>query len=476
MQENLPLIGPVIMDGIIFATCATLLLLKGRLSHSHPATMYLIFHAFVVSFRSWNILAGQPTLFSDWPNNQYDGVTIEEIIRGIFVFDLALVLMTLGWFLAQDHDRLAHAEGAGSATKIYALWLPHLRNVAIVSILIGIPWLIIFRNVGADLSDLQGQPTASGAWEKSFWLVMPKSWAGLGLLCLIFAYGLRPGLMIPLSIYLLYMAIQGGSRFRVILPIIMLCMIYLDRKHLRWPRMPTIIVLLVFGLAFFPLKSIGRAIRDGKDIASILDISRDTFADIQSGKHGDSNMLDTVAATLTLVDDHNSLFLGKTYLSVITLPIPRLLWPEKPGLADWLHDISTPSRPIDKCGMASTVLCESYANFGYIGILVIPPLLAYGTGRAYFRAYRAPYFSVSRFFYYVLACNLIQIYRDGLTSIVVFTLFQMTPMMAIVVLHLLFPNYRIIPGSPSRPQSGENARPPGQRGVLDMSKRDSLVL
>ena len=90
-------------------------------------------------------------------------------------------------------------------------------------------------------------------------------------------------------------------------------------------------------------------------------------------------------------------------------------------------------------GMIVTYLGESYANFGLLGIIVVPYLVAYGLARAHFRAYRGNYFSVARFAYLLIACNLIQVYRDGLVSIVVFTCVNMMPLALIVLLHLVLP-------------------------------------
>jgi hypothetical protein len=90
-------------------------------------------------------------------------------------------------------------------------------------------------------------------------------------------------------------------------------------------------------------------------------------------------------------------------------------------------------------GMIVTYLGESYANWGYLGIVVIPYLTAYWLARAYFRAYRSHYLSVARFIYLLVACNLIQVYRDGLVSIVIFTWVNMMPLMIIVTLHYIFP-------------------------------------
>ena len=88
-------------------------------------------------------------------------------------------------------------------------------------------------------------------------------------------------------------------------------------------------------------------------------------------------------------------------------------------------------------GMITTFIGEFYINFGHLGIIVMSYLMAYWLARIYFRAYRAGYHSVLRFTYLLIACNLIQVYRDGLMSLLVFTLVNMMPLAVIVLLHLV---------------------------------------
>jgi hypothetical protein len=90
-------------------------------------------------------------------------------------------------------------------------------------------------------------------------------------------------------------------------------------------------------------------------------------------------------------------------------------------------------------GMIMTFIGEFYINFGYLGILIMSFFTAYLLGRTYFHAYRSSYYSVLRFSYLLIACNLIQVYRDGLTSLFVFTVVNMMPLFVIVLLHLVRP-------------------------------------
>jgi hypothetical protein len=106
-------------------------------------------------------------------------------------------------------------------------------------------------------------------------------------------------------------------------------------------------------------------------------------------------------------------------------------------MGDFILEISKPTRPVAKIGMITTFLGDAYANFRHFGLILVPYLLAYWSGRAYFRAYRSNYMSVARFSYLLLACNLIQVYRDGLKSIVTFIAANMMPLFIIVLLHPL---------------------------------------
>ncbi len=179
--------------------------------------------------------------------------------------------------------------------------------------------------------------------------------------------------------------------------------------------------------------------QEGEGVEEIADVTRQSVNKALVAKAPDQMFLDEFACALTLSDDAGHFYYGATYLPLITLPIPRQWWPEKPGLADYMNEISKPWRPMGEMGMIVTFLGESYINFGYLGIFLISFLLAYGLGRIYFVAYRNPYLSVVRMAYLLIACNLLQVYRDGLASIVVFTWVNMMPLMVIIGLHYVLP-------------------------------------
>jgi hypothetical protein len=429
----------LLVDVVTVITSIVLLLRYGRLSHSHPGTIYLFFHLYTFTIRLCGLLFGAETLFSQF-QGFYEVVTHGEIVRAALMGDLALAVMTIAWIKAAADDLKKLRRSPESLVESAPnLSLRYIWIVVAIAFPLGIVGLLTFANVpGLSVVKDALEP---GEWQTSNYFFITQVWAGLALLALIYWYGFRWWLLLPMSLYLLIMAYQGYHRFRVIIPVLLLVQIFLDRRKLKWPPPYLSAVLLAMVLIFFPLKSIGQMAQEGESVSDIVMTSTESVNAALVAKTPDQFFLDEFACGLSLMDDAGHYY-GSTYLALVTLPVPRQWWPEKPGLADYLHDISKPWRPMAELGMIVTFLGESYLNFGYAGIIIIPMLLAYILGRLYFRAYRRNYFTVARLAYLLIACNLIQVYRDGLVSIVVFTWVNMMPLMLLILLHYVVPSRR----------------------------------
>jgi hypothetical protein len=345
--------------------------------------------------------------------------------------------MTIGSIRASVVDKRVVVASQATGTEPPAnLSLRHIWTIVAVVFPFGLFGLYAFSFIPG----LTGDRVELGEWQTSSWLGITQVWTGLALLALIYWYGFKWWLSTLMSLYLLLMAFQGLHRFRVIIPVLLLIQIFLDRRKMRWP--PTYVMVLIIAIAFlfFPLKNIGRMAQEGEAVTQIIDDSKETINSALVAEAPDQTFLDLFACALTLIDENDKFYYGKTYLNIVTLPIPRQWWPEKPSVADYINDISRPRRPMFEMGMIVTYLGESYVNFGFLGIIMIPLLVGYWLSRAHFKAYRSSYFSVARFAYLLVACNLVQVYRDGLTSIVVFAWVNMMPLALIVVLHYILPS------------------------------------
>lgn len=424
----------LVVDLFVLALCTVLLLRYGRLAHSHPAVIYLFFHVIAISSRVLAIMAGAETLFTGW-GGFFEPVSEGELVRAVLLADMVLIIITTASIWASRVD-LRESKGPSiDTTNSVTLSLRHIWTVVVIAFPIGVLGVAFIGNVpGFEKPEID-----FGEWQQSSWLLITTTWAGLALLALIYWYGFKWWLVTPMTIYLFVMAIQGFHRFRAIIPLILLLQIYLDRHQKRWP--PAYILAVIIGamLLFYPMKTIGRMAQEGATVTQISESSTEILRDVAAGQNGDQTVLDQFASSLTLIDRSGKLYYGTTYLALLTSPIPRQWWPDKPGLADYIKDFSTPSRPMAEVGMIMTFIGELYLNFGYLGLVIMSFLTAYWLARIYFRAYRSSYFSVLRFGYLLIACNLIQVYRDGLMSLFTFTIVNMMPLSLIVFLHVIRP-------------------------------------
>ena len=429
----LSLLNTVLLDLSVWVFCVVALFAFARLSVTHPATSYLIFHGWFVSARTIAILSGAPTLFS-WPGG--DPVSSHEISRAVVLADAALIAMTCAWILAANRDSASGESRSDFEAMVLRRDVIHLV-VAFVMPIGAIVLLLSSKVPGFDA------PQFATNWAGSNWTVVAQSWGGLGLLALIYFYGFRLVLIAPFAAYLALAAYQGNFRFRLLIPAILLVQIYADRRGKRWPSLKTTTALLGCAVLFFPMKGIGEGLQSGAEPAALWRAAEREITDALRGTHPDEMILDQFASALTLADQHGKLFLGKTYAGILTVAMPREWWPGKPGLADFEKEISSPGRPIAADGMVVTMLGEFYVNFWYPGVILLSFLVAYGLGTAFHAAYRRSYFTLARFAYLLIACNLIQVYRDGLISLFVFVVINMMPLTVIVLLHLLFRSHSV---------------------------------
>ena len=425
----------IVIDLLVVAGCTVVLLRHGRLAHSHPAISYLFFHMLVVSSRILSIMAGAETLFNRW-GGIFEAVTETEIIRAAFLADLVLIIMTAAWIRASvvDAKLQANRPRTGNDQRV-TLSLRHIWTVVAVTFPIGLLGITLLTSVPG----IEKPQIDLGEWQESSWISITMTWAGLALLALIYWYGFRLWLMAPMAVNLFLMAIQGYHRFRVIIPLILMIQIYLDRKQKKWLPAIALVPIVIAMLLFYPMKTIGKMAQEGASISEISVASSEIIRETVSGENADQQVLDQFGSTLTLIDRADKLYYGSTYLSIFTAPIPRQWWPDKPGFADHIKDISTPSRPMGEVGMVTTFIGEFYLNFGYMGVVVMSYLTAYWLARVYFLAYKSNYYSVLRFGYLLITCNLILVYRDGLVSLFIFTIINMMPLAFIVILHLVMP-------------------------------------
>jgi hypothetical protein len=424
----------ILVDVLVVSTCSALLWRYGQLTALHPGAVYIPFHILVFTLRAWFVLEGAPTLFTGWGNGALP-VSFPELSWALNLVDIALVSMTLAWIKVAADARRWHltADRKEYASDSALLSTKVLWSVSAVAFPIGIIALLLFGNLSTSTEALKPR-VELGEWQTSSWLITTQSWSGLILIALVYVYGFRKLYIIPLCLYLAFMSFQGYDRFRVVIPAIYLAMVWLTRKGRKWPPLWISLGALALMTLFAPMKTIGFMVQREAPISDIVDVAAKSITDFAEGHSGEQMILDEFASAVTLVDDSQRFSYGTLYYPLLTMPVPRQLWPDKPALNEYMREVSTPARPMAVSGMITTLHGESYANGGLVGVAAISLIVAYYLGRFYFAAIRKSYFSVYRFAYLLVACNLIQVYRDGLVSLIVFTVVNMLPLVAISLL------------------------------------------
>ena len=416
------------IDVLTVISCTVLLARFGDIRFSHPATSYFIFHVHTVTSRLIGLSNGAVALYggSGW----FEAVMPEEIVRASLYADLAFWSTTAVWLFVKGTSGAAPPP----TNKYYLKLDPRiLRPVLAVAFVMGIIGIRVATQVPG-MSNYEGFDPSS-EWSSSSYILILPSWFGLAVLGHIYLYGFGRVTTVLLAVYLGLMSLQGGMRFRVIIGLLLAVQIWVERRHRRWPSRSLVFGLTAAAFLFFPMKNVGRMIQDGDSLSLISTTIADSATDIREGHADDQLFLDEFASGLTLLDRQGKKYWGSMYLPLLTLPIPRALWPGKPVLAGYMMDISSTTRPMAVSGMIVTYIGEAYANFGMAGVILVPPFLALFLVLFCRKAYAAPADSVLRFAYVLLSVNLIQVYRDGLVSLFMFTFVNMMPLMVIVLMH-----------------------------------------
>jgi hypothetical protein len=393
-----------------------------RMAFWHPLTAYLLFHLYSFTYRLFQIVGGSPLMYTGQANAE--AITPEEIIRAMLWADAGLILFVAASWWAH----LVFEAKSDQPVERRVLNPNIAKFIGLLCLPLGAYFFYVVKTGGLALST---DSAATGYIQVlAMWPI-----GVLGLL--IFTFGFRWYLLVLTAFFLGAVAFQGYHRFMLILPLLYFAALYLQTQRRRWPTIPILVAAFFLGLVFPRLKYIGQAMQYGDTREAMAQFSQAFVKDKQSYTEfaATEDFLDQFAGGLSLIDGNERKFWGSTYLAIITLPIPRAWWPNKPGLADHMQEISTSGRRYDVEGRIFTYLGESYLNFGYAGLILIPALLGYLLTTACLRATSGPMLRFGRYLYLVFFMALVQTFRDGVLSILVFTVVHNMPMMFTWILH-----------------------------------------
>jgi oligosaccharide repeat unit polymerase len=419
----------LILDIVVVILSFFIINRRNALSFYHPGTLLLFYHIVNNTFRFWALTNGADFAY------KYDksivGATEEELIRGMFWLDMSLLVSAVAISFAELMPT------AKTELKERPLNNNILIGVLIFTIPLGLYGAATQLYIPAVENNIQNIGTSEESAATTY-LSMIQTWFGLSCLILIYFKGFKPQFVIPLLVYLFVIALQGYARFRLVLPCIFLATTYLYYYNLKWPKKSQLILLAFLALLFYPLKEVGKVVRDGGDISDVANVVVKNFESTQSGNADDQSFLDQYAMTLTEIDRSEKIYYGGTVSPVLVMLVPRSWWPSKPGLNEWQKDISSNYRPFTTIGSIATIYGESYANFRYLGILFVPALLFFVITRWYYRILNKKLLDMDKFFYALMFCCMIQVLRDGLLSLLIFPVLNNMPLFLVFILHKIF--------------------------------------
>ena len=414
---------PFLLVDLIVVVSVIVLMFR-RMTFWHPLTAYLFFHVYSFTYRATKLATGSVApLYTGIPNAEV--ITPDEINRAMLWADVGLVIFALAaWFAHLRFD--AQAE----RPTVRRVMNPNIAKFLGVACLpSGFYYFYALKSGSLELE--VGAASTGYLQSIALWPI-----GVIGLL--VFTFGFRWYLVVLGLMFLGGVAFQGYHRFMLVLPLLFFAAYYLQSRRLRWPTWPILIAAILIGLVFPRLKYIGQAVQFGDTREAFAQVGESfNFFSRDKEESSSEDFLDQYAGTLSLADFNERKFWGSTYLAIITLPVPRAWWPNKPGLADHVQEISTSGRNYAQEGRITTYLGESYLNFGYAGFFIIPALMGYLLTAYCLQASLGPMRRLGRYFYLGVFMALVQSFRDGLLSIFVFTFVHNMPMLFALILHYI---------------------------------------
>ena len=197
----------LLFDLLVIIGCTFLLIRFGKLRHSHPAVIYLIYHIYAITSRLMALNSGAPPIFG-W------GITLEvrpeEIIRAVLIEDLVFITMTIAWLRVAQRQTLllAHSE----MRQITSLNKNNILVVAFITIPIG---LIVMAAAG-DIPLLSFGSTSVYDLSTSNYVYIANNFFGFAMIGLLYWYGFKPLIVMPLALWELSLVFTGDERFKLI--------------------------------------------------------------------------------------------------------------------------------------------------------------------------------------------------------------------------------------------------------------------
>ena len=407
----------IYLDIFIVILLFVYIIKQEQLNILNPCLIYWFFHVFFVTLRGFQIFVLGTKIISNLWYSTY--ITLEEIDKAIFIADISLIAFFVGFNVFSHKFKVSGNKLSKKFENTKEGRTKIINYYLLLVFLFGLVGLVTYKSI-AD-RDLENYDYST----------FSNLMTGLGIISsivLIYVKGFKKQYLIYFGALIVFYSLQGENRFRVILSLLFVLMLYLKSINLKMPPLKYYAFGFLFLLISFPLKEVGVKFQETGKI-DITKVVKDSFEEFSEGESGDMSFIEQSAGMIGAIDMKDKIFYGDTYQSILIFFVPRSLWKDKPSLNQWQHDISISGRDFGTMGQVSLISGESYANFRYIGVFIISFLV----GRWYSFLYNS-YSNLPakhKGFLLLLLFNMVlfQVWRDGMISLILFPFLNYLPIM-----------------------------------------------
>jgi hypothetical protein len=398
------------LNAAVFAGVAAWYARRDYASIFHPASFYLAFHGLIFVFRPFLAYYGEYEaiyrVFRFRPTEEDMIVVLVGAMLGFLAFMLAVTRIG-GVTVRIDRDQADAAERR-HLMKPFLITLLLCGPIALYSLLYAWEGRAI-GNLGVVMDGATGLTVNSeshGYFKDSQVMLTP-------LVALVVWFGrFRLWTILPVAAFVV-LRVGTGGRWPLVACFVLIGLLYLSEKGRRWPPAWTVLALMLLTIPFTAIsQDRGRSVRElfVEDRVAAYDGggARDRF--MEGMDFANLEYYQYLVYAIPKRTGTYGYFVHN--LQILTEPIPRVLWPDKPvGAPIKLYSLLEYGRPI---GMTNSLPGEGWAQLGFAGVVLWCGLAGALLGWVYRRfASRRPS-NLTLIAYATLLSLSITFFRDGL--------------------------------------------------------------
>ena len=437
------IVAAVTANVAMFVLLAFILATRGYLNVYSGLFVYLLFHFMVFVQRPLVVylfdLRSEYIFMGYFPSDEMFVSTLMVANIGLLAFAFGY-LAVLGFRPIMPTFKLPRVDAADRRALLLSALL--LSPIIIYSMYLGLTTRTLPSAeegiAGFGRIDMKYDPQ-TGTYlftDTSAYLVLGRHMALPIATCIIYFYSRRWWSFVPLLLCA-FVAMYSGGRWPLLISTFVLIAMTLHQRHRMFFRLREVVLallaLLVFAVigenreALFSLLSTG-------DIAVEFDLFKSSF-----GAHPDFANFEFLTYVLAKVPDVSGTYSYFTqYLGLLTQPIPRMIWPDKPiGSPITLVNLNAYGNFASR---TTSLVGDGWISLGYIGVVITLGLAGAFYGWLYKRVFTT---NISVYYYcayFWLIALLVQWARDGGSKIAEFFFFCLMPIALAYVLRIFMSN------------------------------------